>query len=318
MMIVPRIALLTLLATQVTLAQDRDSTRSSFSVEQSNDRLVIKLNGKEFGSFVFRDAEVRRPYFCNLHSSTGVKVTRNHPPIEGQDQVDHATMHPGVWLAFGDINGFDFWRNKASIQHVDFSKKPSVSQSGVYWATNSLLKDPSDKSIGNVSMHFNIDSVPTGVLLVWQATINPIDQNLVFGDQEEMGLGVRVATSLTEKNGGKIASSEKRTSAKNTWGQPAQWCDYSKEIDGRTVGVTVMSGPTNFQIPWWHNRDYGLMVANCFGRAAMKQGEPRKIEIKSGEHLNLEYAVLLHDHPEYVPAEAYELYKANYAARAHQ
>jgi Methane oxygenase PmoA len=302
-----RITILILLAAQVAIAQDTSSP-GSFSVEQTDDRLAVKLNGNDLGSFVFRDAEIRRPYFCNLHSSTGIKLTRNHPPIEGQDQVDHATMHPGVWLAFGDINGFDFWRNKANIQHIDFAEKPIVSRDQVKWATSSLLMDPSDKAIGNISMRFRIDSVPSGVLLVWQTTFSPIQQTLIFGDQEEMGLGIRVATNLTEKNGGKIESSEHRTWAKNTWGQAANWCDYSKEIDARKVGITVMSSPTNFRSPWWHNRDYGLMVANCFGRSAMKQGEPSQIHVKTGETLSLEFAVLLHDLKDYDPAKAYEIY----------
>ena len=39
-----------------------------------------------------------------------MQVTRHHPPIEGQDRVDHGTFHPGIWMAFGDISGSDYWR----------------------------------------------------------------------------------------------------------------------------------------------------------------------------------------------------------------
>jgi hypothetical protein len=50
-----------------------------------------------------------------LRAPSGVAVTRHHPPIAGSDATDHDTMHPGVWLAFGDLNAQDFWRNKARI-----------------------------------------------------------------------------------------------------------------------------------------------------------------------------------------------------------
>ena len=56
-----------------------------------------------------------------------------------------------------------------------------------------------------------------------------------------MGLGVRLTTPLTEKNGGQLYNSAGQSSAKATWGQPAVWCDYSGEIDGRWSGITVMA-----------------------------------------------------------------------------
>jgi hypothetical protein len=59
--------------------------------------------------------------------------------------------------------------------------------------------------------------------------------------------------------------------AKNTWGQPAEWCDYSGSVDGRQIRLTLMTDPANFRPAWWHNRDYGLMVANPFGQEAMNQ-----------------------------------------------
>jgi len=59
------------------------------------------------------------PYFANVYSPEGTKVTRNHPPREG-DAADHLTMHPGIWLAFGELSSQDYWRNKARIEHRRF------------------------------------------------------------------------------------------------------------------------------------------------------------------------------------------------------
>ena len=53
-------------------------------------------------------------------SPCGLKATRNHPPVAGVDAPNHDTMHPGLWLAFGDISGTGCWRNKGRIQHVRF------------------------------------------------------------------------------------------------------------------------------------------------------------------------------------------------------
>ena len=48
-------------------------------------------------------------------------------------------MHPGVWLAFGDVNGEDFWCNKGRIEHVAFSTEPSLLQERLVFATRSRL-----------------------------------------------------------------------------------------------------------------------------------------------------------------------------------
>jgi hypothetical protein len=42
-------------------------------------------------------------------------------------------------------------------------------------------------------------------------------------------------------------------------------------VDGRQIRLTLMTDPANFRPAWWHNRDYGLMVANPFGQEAMNQ-----------------------------------------------
>jgi hypothetical protein len=71
-----------------------------------------------------------------------------------------------------------------------------------------------------------------------------------------------------------------------------------------------MSAPGNFRESWWHNRDYGVFVANPFGRAAMKQGAPSTVTVKKGESLRLMYGAMLHDGADYDPAVAYREFVA--------
>ena len=142
-----------------------------------------------------------------------------------------------------------------------------------------------------------LEARPEAYLLTWQATFTASDQGLVFGDQAEMGLGVRVATAITEKNGGVILGSTGIKGAKATWGKAFEWCDYSGVIDKRQVGVTLMPDPANFRPSWFHNRDYGLMVANPFGRKILTCGEASRVEVKKGQTLKLRCGVLLHSVP---------------------
>ena len=107
-------------------AADRRIAAAEFAVQQEPDRVIITDGSRSVATYVFRDEKILRPYFANVHAPGGIQVTRNHPPVPNVDATDHDTMHPGVWLAFGDMNGHDFWRNKARVVHERFVEPPAV------------------------------------------------------------------------------------------------------------------------------------------------------------------------------------------------
>lgn len=269
-----------------------------FRFTEGADRLVIAHSGQPVAEFVFHDEKILRPYFANVHAPGGLKATRNHPPIAGVDATDHDTMHPGLWLAFGDISGADFWRNKGRIVQERFSQPPELKNGTLRFATESALLTADGKKLASLTSRFALMEKRGAWHLTWEAAFTPVIDGFYFGDQEEMGLGVRVATAITEKNGGIITSSSGQTTAKATWGQPAAWCDYSGVINGRHVGVMIVTDPANPQPSWWHNRDYGVFVANPFGRQAMKQGTTSRIEVKKGDTYHLNHTVILYASPD--------------------
>ena len=87
-------------------------------------KVLVHSSDKTIATYVYEDPQILRPYFTALKAPSGVQVTRHHPPREGVDSDDHATMHPGLWLAFGDISDNDFWRNKARVKHDCFIEEP--------------------------------------------------------------------------------------------------------------------------------------------------------------------------------------------------
>jgi hypothetical protein len=216
-------------------------------------------------------------------------------------------MHPGIWLGFGDISGQDFWRNKAAMEHVRFVAPPTLQEGQLQFATECRLKSNKGESLCLLTNEFMLMARPSGWMLSWTATFRADQRTIVFGDQEEMGFGARVATLFTEKNGGTIRSSSGKQTAKETWGQPAKWCDYSGS-GPQAGGIMLMAGEQNFRDSWWHNRDYGVFVANPFGREAMKQGQTSSVEIVKGQALQLRFGALLHDGQQIDLAGEYKLF----------
>ncbi len=285
-----------LMSLSTIIAADSDSkSKVDFQFKQSKGKIDIYYGGQKLTSYVFQDAITTRPYFTHVKTLEGTQVTRNHPPLP-EDPQDHAELHPGIFLAFGDINGNDYWRLKAKVVHAGFIELPSHN---TFTVCNRYLSSGNDSTVCTEICRYELRKQPGGYLIDCKSSFQNKDAEFYFGDQEEMGLGVRMASPLREKGGsGRILSSENISSAKKTWGKKAKWCDYSGKIGDNYVGVMIMASPENVRPTWWHNRNYGLFVANLFGRKAMRQGETSKLIVKQGEEFHLNYGVYIHESPE--------------------
>ena len=287
----------------------RAPASSGFSWEQQPGRLSISYAGRRLTDYVFVDPEILRPYFQNVQAPSGAQLTRTNPPAAG-DATDHATMHPGIWLAFGDANGEDFWRNKGRIEHVSFVTEPSLVQGRLVFATRSRLVAGNAATLATLISRFAIAaSGDHAFALTWDAEIQGDGRELVFGDQEEMGLGVRVATELTEVKGGLVVNSDGVKGAKTVWGTQAAWATYSRETGGRIQGVAIFPSASNPNPTWWHSRDYGVIVANGFGKRALPGSPDGKLVVKAGDSLKLRYDVLLFDAPSSAPVDFAAVYR---------
>jgi hypothetical protein len=271
--------------------------------EPRADSLLIRVNDRPLATYVYRDPEILRPYFKDVFAPGGIPITRHHPPQEQADPLDHATMHPGLWLAFGDLGGADFWRNKASVVHGEFVRPPQTAGGkGTFAVRNRYMS-------GGIVICEEICTYtfvvrPTGYLILWDSTFQSDRSGLCFGDQEEMGLGVRVATPLMVKSyenrypPGRILDDRGRRNEKGIWGQQAAWCDYSGQVGDMFAGVMIMPNPRNTAACCWHVRDYGLMVANPFGRSVFHTGPAEKTQIVAGRPFHLRFGILLHATPD--------------------
>ena len=256
-------------------------------------QIVLTHDGKPVLTYVYSDEKTLRPYFAHAHAPDGRQLTRHHPPREGIDATDHATMHPGIWLAFGDLGGADFWRNKGRVELVEFVRKPVATNEGVSWTVKNRFGS-GDREVCHELAEHTVRLVDGGYLLTFDSTFTG-DEAFAFGDQEEMGLGVRMATGLQVKDGsGAITNSEGNRNEAGVWGRQAKWCDYSAVLDGRRTGILLVTHPKNFRESWFHARDYGFVAANPFGRKAFTGGEPSRLEVKPGESLRLRFAVWLY------------------------
>jgi len=262
--------------------------------------LEITIGGKPFASYYTGSSKIPRPYFAHVKTPSGIQVTRNHPPIEGQDSPDHDTFHPGIWLTFAGINGNDYWRLNKRTEHEMFVGKPEGGDGkGTFTVSNFYLDslDTSGNRIAHEVCKYTIVARPDYYLLIYDSTISSDKYDLVFGDDQEYGLGIRVQTPIEERYGGQILNAEGLKGEEGTYGKASNWCDYSGVMNDTLIGMTVMADPKNFRKSWYHTRDYGLIAANPFGREKVAGGEPSEVHVKKGEKFHLGFGVAIYSAP---------------------
>ena len=285
-----------------------DSPSVPVAFVEGQGRVAVVIDGLPIAVYCYADEQISRPYFAHVRAPGGIQVTRHHPPVEGQDRADHGTMHPGIWMAFGDISGSDYWRLAARVKHAEFAEKPSGGAGQGTFAVRNHYLDQEDQSkiVCEELARYTFVARPAGHLLLWDSTFSS-DREFTFGDQEEMGLGFRVATPLRVQlqreaglppGTGTILDSAGRKNGDEVWGNSADWCDYSGTIAGQRVGMTLFCHPENFRPSRFHARDYGFLTANPFGVQAFRQGEKSAVVVRPGEKLRLRYGILIHSGPE--------------------
>ncbi|MGD9648922.1 MAG: DUF6807 family protein [Pirellulales bacterium] len=270
---------------------------------QRADELRIRSGDEPVASYYYRDREITRPFRAHVYAPGQVQVTRHHPPRPGLDDTDHGTagnyFHPGVWLALSDLNGNDYWRLKAAVRHEAFIAEPTnEARRGTFTVRNSYRDQKhADITVANEICRFTVAHLPDAYLLVSDSLFWSDDRPLAFGDEEEMGFAVRVATPLAVKHGGRLLDSTGRVGEKQIRGTAAPWCDYAGKIDDRQVGIMLVPDPANPLVSRYHARDYGLLAANPFAGQALGDSQRRETVIEKGETLRLRFAVALHEGP---------------------
>jgi hypothetical protein len=268
--------------------------RASF--DRRENALDLLLGQTRVATYFWNHPEIRRPGFMNLASLGGRPVTRPFPARVPEDAtpgftadggIDHRLLHPGLWLSFGDLDGEDFWRLRALTEHVRFAREPA----GGGFAVEHRYLRPNGREVCRETATFGFHAAPDGWSLRWRSEFQG-PRAFYFGDQDEMGLGIRVASPLRVKGGtGTIRAEDGRTDEAGTWGRPFRSLFYGTREGVPLLGVRVTPAAGN---PCWaHSRDYGVVVANPFPRNPAPDAKlpAHRTWVEPGETFRLEWEI---------------------------
>lgn len=288
--------------------------KRGFSFRQDETSLDLRIDGKRIATYLLDHEKLTRRAFVNVRTPSGIPVTRNFPPQKpedldpgygGEDGIIHPVMHAGLWMSFGWIDGNDYWRLQSKVQFEEFLEEPVANGNEASFATRDRYLDrEGDGTICLQDTRYRFRRIDEGILLDWDATFFNGERDFTFGDQEESGLALRIASPLRVQGGkGEIVNDRGGKNGAETWGREFEWIDYSGEVDGKRVGLLVLPHPDNPRRSWSHSRDYGALVSNPFPRQPKERREPYETTtVKPGERFRLRYTVLIYE----VPANGFD------------
>lgn len=255
--------------------------------ENAAGSLSIRLGDREVTRYYpVAGVANKKPCFYPLVAG-GVNVLRGFPLEERAGDVKDHPHHTGIYNAFGDVNGKDYW-SKTSHTFGEIERKEAGPVAAGLVAVNKWGDDLVERQ------EILVLNAGADAVMDWTVTLTAANGPVVLGRDTKMSkegfFSVRVASGLSAKGDAPemIRDSKGNKGEKAIRADTAPWVHYTGDVDGKRVGVSIMQHPGSFRYPSnWHVRAYGLFAANAFLVAG-------KHELGKGDSITLRYRVYAH------------------------
>jgi len=286
------------------------SVQAEVTLKQLDDRVRVEVDGKLFTEY--RYEEWYAPYLFPVVGPNGETVTR-HFPIEDArpgEQTDHE-HHRSIRFSHRRVNGYSFWAPQAkeggNLTEIKLNRieKATSGEKAELILWNDWLANGELELTEKLRLVFH-DAGNGQRIIDYDVELHAGEKPVLFGDQKDGGLGVRVAGTMkvedrkTKEGKGTIVNS-KGLKNQEAWGKRAEWADYSgPDASGKIVGIAIFDHPSNLRFPtWWHARTYGLITANRFGQGQFEKAQGVELgagdyTMKPGEVMKLRHRIYIH------------------------
>lgn len=296
-------------------------------VNEAAHRVDVLIDGQPFTSYIWPDS-VKKPVLYPLRTAKGTLVTRGYPldPRLGE-RVDHP-HHVGLWFNYGDVNGLDFWNNSEAIKPAERGKYGAIVHRKIKRVQNGKTKGelqvemewlgPDGIALLREETTFVFHGGPSGRAVDRITTLTALDKRVVFNDNKEGVIGMRVARELeqpsdkpevfTDASGkatavpkldntgvtGRYLSSEGKA-GDAVWGTRGRWTMLTGRIGQEDVTLAMLDHPGNPGYPtYWHARGYGLFAANTLGQKVFSEGKQSlNFALEPRQSATFKYRVLI-------------------------
>lgn len=297
-----------------------------FVEDSLNKRVDAMVDGKLFTSYQWPE-NVCKPVLYPICTAKGTEITRGFPinPKPGE-RTDHPHQI-GMWLTYGNVNGYDFWGNGSKglgtknenggvIKHLSIDKKQKGKDEGILVTSSAWIAPTGEELMREHSEYHFL--VKDSIRIIDRITTLTAKTDITMPDTKEGMFGIRVARELelpskedvtlysadgeatkvealsNEHISGNYLSSEGVT-GEAVWGTRAKWMNLFGNIGDEEISVIICDHPENPNYPtYWHARGYGLFAANPLGVNDFTEGKTSlNFYLKSGQSTTFKYRVII-------------------------
>jgi len=307
----------------------------AFINKEADKKIDVMIDGKLFTSYSWPDS-VYKPILYPVYTSAGTEITRGYPlkPRAGE-RTDHRHQI-GIWLNYGNVDGFDFWGNGSTgkrspnggeVKHLKVEKLSGGNGEGSMITDESWI-DPSGKELLSEKTEYHFIANGSTRIIDRITTLTATGNTVTFKDTKEGMFGIRVARQLelpSKENAALIDAQGKPSTVKASsnegvtgnyrssegvtgeavWSTRAKWMDLYGSIGNEKISLVVCDHPKNQSYPtYWHARGYGLFAANPLGGNDFTQGkEVVNFTIPAGKSTTFRYRVIVNSGTHLTDAE---------------
>ncbi|MBG0860921.1 MAG: PmoA family protein [Bacteroidales bacterium] len=301
------------------------SQQVTFVNKESEKKVDVFIDGKLITSYCWLE-NVYKPILYPVFTSAGTEITRGFPLKPRAGERDDHIHQVGIWLNYGNVNGFDFWGNGSTgkrspnggeVKHLKIDEMKNGAGEGILVTSSSWL-DPSGKKLLAEKTEYHFLAKGPVYIIDRITTLTTTNGIVSMKDTKEGMFGIRVARQLElpskealillDKDGkpgkekmvtnegvtGNYRSSEGVT-GEDVWSTRAGWMDLYGTIGDEKISLVVCDHPKNQSYPtYWHARGYGLFAANPLGANDFTKGkEVINFSIPSGQSVTFRYRVII-------------------------
>jgi hypothetical protein len=310
-----------LLATLTTAGAQSGAVK--IAPNEAERRVDVTIDGKPFTSYIW-PTTLEKPTLWPIRAANGAVITRSYPlEARAGERSDHPHQ-VGLWFNHGHVNGFDFWNNSEAIKPEDAKKFGTIVHKKIVSAAGGELEVEMDWVAGDgttllretTTFVFAGDKTKRTIDRI--TTLTALDKKVVFTDNKEGVLGMRVTRALeqpatrpeifTDASGkatkvpvldntgvtGEYLSSE-GLKGDAVWSTRGRWTLLGGKIENQPVTVAILDHPKNPGYPThWHARGYGLFSANMLGAKEFSKGkEELNFSIEPGQSATFRHRIVI-------------------------
>ncbi len=259
------------------------------AVPMPYDQVSFQRDEKEIARFHFGPT-LNRPFIFPVISPSGHMLTRmGHP-----GDPDTHSHHNSIWIAYGKVNGIDFWGDRSGPMHGRIVHQRIIDLDDSDTRAGIITQADWKTDVGVVLLHETretwVYTLPKNeCLIIIDLQLDPAVDTVTFDPGKFGPMSVRVAKSIAVHfGGGRLRNSEGGEGEQEIFHKHARWVDYSGLSAPCIVeGLTLMDHPINPSFPSpFHVREDGWM-------GAMLSTEKPTV-VSHGRPLHLRYAVYVH------------------------